>query len=110
MYGQKSIKLLINNMSKNIVKSFIILALIGWCVFDFFGVIQVTNTYELLVGFILLLLPFILALFYLSFSLKKDGSGWQKKIAIAGIYVGILSLIINVIVFIFDFISGSRPY
>lgn len=90
-------------MNQNI-KSIIVLILLGWVLFGTISLITVRNPYEFIIPFVLLLLPFLLLLFYFSFSLKANSVGWEKIIALIGIYIGIVSVFVCTIVFIWDLI------
>lgn len=91
-------------MNKNLIKNIIVIILILWCLLDLYSIPQITDLFELVMGFFSITLIPLVILFYLSFSLKKDSDGWQKIIAFAGIFISTITLIANVSMFILYFL------
>lgn len=64
-----------------------------WCLFNVYDGWSVTNWYELLISYMIIIFPFALGLLFISRHASKKRIGWQKKIAIAGVFTSIISLI-----------------
>ncbi|OGZ63511.1 MAG: hypothetical protein A2998_02135 [Candidatus Staskawiczbacteria bacterium RIFCSPLOWO2_01_FULL_37_25b] len=94
-------------MNKNLVKNIIVIILILWCILDLYSVPQITDLFELVMGFFAITLIPLVVLFFVSFSFKKC-NGWQKIISLTGISISIITLIANVSMFIFDFIRQGH--
>jgi len=58
------------------------------------GFWSVNNSYELLILFIVLTLPFSALLFFISFFSKKKDIGWQKKLSLIGMIVAAAIIVI----------------
>jgi len=91
-------------MNRNIVKVTIIAILTLWCLLDWYSVPQINDLFELVVGFFVLTLIPLIALFLTSFSLSKNSSGWQKVSANVGIAVSVITLVVNILMYIWDFV------
>ena len=97
-------KTIVNNLIL-IVRYLIILPLCAWCLYTAYGLFEVTNSYELLVLYIILLLPFTTVLMVLSyFSYKKD-LGWLKKISFVGMIIGLLTWLVPGILLMYRLIE-----
>jgi len=94
-------------MNKNLIKNIIVIILILWCLLDLYSIPQITDLFELVMGFFAITLIPLVVLFFVSLSFKKC-NGWQKIIALTGISISIITLIANVSMFIFNFIRQSH--
>ena len=81
----------------------LIIFLSAVCLFEVLGIWKITNWYDLLVLFIILIFPFDIALFFISFYLKKHTEGWEKNIAFIGLFIATVSIMVPVSTFFWDY-------
>ncbi len=67
--------------------------------------IYVKNSYEISVGYFLLVAPLNLILMAISFSSKKNDAGWRRKISLIGIGIALLSLFVGGFVTVYRLID-----
>ena len=81
------------------IRHILIVLLAIWCYYEiFYDLSGVENNYELILGSVIAILPFLLGLFALSlFGYQKD-SGWYKKFNLAGLIVSFV--VVAIIVFL----------
>ena len=90
-------------MSKNLIKNISVGLLIAWCLLDIYSVLQITDLFELVVGFFVATFIPLVILFLVSVSLKKSSKDWQKIVAFTGILISVATLMVNIVMFIIIF-------
>jgi hypothetical protein len=87
------------------LRHFAIILLGLWCLINAYGALGVTNWYEQLLAYLTVMVPFALGLLFLSNSSKKKDMGWQRIIAIVGLYVSVITLVLPVLVLARDLMT-----
>ncbi len=95
-------------MNKNLIQIWVIVFLIGWCLLNLYSIPQVEDLFELVIGFFTLTLIPLIILFLLSLSSKKKCIGWKKNVAITGIFISVITFIVNIVMFAIDCIRQGQ--
>lgn len=87
-------------MSQNLPKIALGILLAAWCIFETVSGITDPNTrsdaFSNLVGFIIVILPFLVILFWMSFSIYNNSKGGLKAFGAIGVLIGISIVLVNV--------------
>lgn len=92
------------------LKLFFTVLFIFWCLWNIEGLLlSIIDSshflFEMTIVFFIYILPVLIILFFLSLSLRKSETKWQRVIGNIGLVVVVLDLLINVIAFIWNLIS-----
>ncbi len=74
-----------------------------WCIFGALSLIRVLNWFEFLIPYIILLLPFSIFLYYLSYKIHVENNAYNKFLSMGGKCISFISAIVPIIWLIYFF-------